>query len=169
MLRVSIWDRIPDSDTGGGIRIEELQELLRSLVDQEELLHEIGHLKSYGFVTESPSGELQRANGWFPLQRKLVAVELKLARLREAIQQATRYQRYADESYVALPYHRATKPDCRDAVSAHGLGLLGVQRASVTVIVSPKEELRRFPVDNLAQVHAVERMWQAIRSQAVQH
>ncbi len=41
-----------------------------------------------GFIVRTDTQALQKINGWMPLQKRLVAVELKLSRVEEAISQA---------------------------------------------------------------------------------
>lgn len=71
----------------------------------------------------------------FPRASEVVAVEAKLTRWREAVDQATVYRRFANRSYVALPWEtiRAAK-GLRSACRGRGLGLVAVSPDRVDVV-----------------------------------
>ncbi len=72
---------------------------------------------------------------WFPTDSEVVAVEAKLARWRDAVDQAEEYLHFANRSYVALPTETVTrstelKAECRK----RRLGLLAVSRQGVELV-----------------------------------
>lgn len=62
----------------------------------------LNRLDRLGLVRCSATGRVAAERSWLNTT-KIVAVEAKLLRWRDALAQATSYRRYADESYVALP------------------------------------------------------------------
>ena len=98
-----------------------------------------------------------------PLQDRMVAVELKLSRVEEAMRQALNNLAFADESYVALPgdiaRRVASTPSRWSTFFAAGVGLLGVTRSRCQVVVAPRkiEQWRDKPV----QLYCVEKFWRS--------
>jgi hypothetical protein len=73
--------------------------------------------------------------GLFPNAAEVIAVEAKLHRWREAIEQATTYRRFANRSFVALP--RATiegSAQISEACRERGLGLIAVWSSGAKVV-----------------------------------
>ncbi|RYZ02580.1 MAG: hypothetical protein EOO73_31010 [Myxococcales bacterium] len=99
---------------------------------------------------------------WFPLHRRLIAVELKLSRTLDAIRQAVRYREFADYAYVALPLEVAidAKRRAHAEFESTGLGLIGVSLDGVRVFLKP--HFGAGVLDPLAQLLAVERFWQCL-------
>lgn len=76
----------------------------------------------------------------------LVAVELKLARWREAVRQAVAYQVWAPHAYVALPFPRAIRAARhRPRFEAEGVGLLAVLDGDVRTFWPAAPSPRLFP------------------------
>jgi hypothetical protein len=113
------------------------------------------------FVVSPSRGRLQKVNGWMPLQDRLVAVELKLTRIDEAMQQALNNLGFAEESYVGLPVELARRvaanasrwSDYFDA----GVGLLSVARRGCQVLVSARKTGNW--TDTAIQLYCVEKFW----------
>src|SRR4030095_4740900 len=85
LLRLSILFKIPDVETGGSVNLGELQSEHFPYLTVEVLSTQLDCLARKKFVKRSSSGELQKLNGWSPLHRRIVAVELKLSKISEAI------------------------------------------------------------------------------------
>jgi hypothetical protein len=82
-----------------------------------------------------PDGGYVVRRGWFPTAAQVIAVEAKLYRWREAIEQATTYRRFANRSFVALPRTTiARTPRISEACRARGLGLIEVWPTGVRVL-----------------------------------
>lgn len=81
---------------------------------------------------------------WFPVDPEVVAVEAKLTRWREAVEQASAYLRFSDRSYVAVPPETVrSAADLLPACCARGLGLLTVEPNGVTVLRrAPRHRIR---------------------------
>lgn len=76
----------------------------------------------------------------------LVAVEMKLARWREAVRQAVAYQVWAPHAYVALPFPRALRAARHRArFEAEGVGLLAVLDCDVRTFWPAARSARLFP------------------------
>lgn len=162
-LRIDVWTRIPNHAEHRSISEDEILQCYGDLVPPSQVLTEIGVLLKRGFVRRTAAGTLQRLNGWFPLQQQLVAVELKLERVSEALRQAKRYLSWAERSYVALPYSRALSVDRSDKrldFDHAGIGLIGVDPCRATVIVEAKK--MRLTPTKTEQIHAVERFFHAM-------
>ncbi len=161
-LRVMILSRIPDQTEKKSVSIEELHDVFRKLIDHNRLDQEINHLLKGNFVQITSKGTFQKRNGWVPLQKRLVAVELKLNRISEAVRQATSNLAFTSESYVGLPLDRAQRVATSDKItefSERGLGLFGINREGCKVLLKPDQKKSQ---QNLSiQMHCVERFWRS--------
>ena len=157
--RLMILSKIPESESGKSTNLKRLTKQLWHM-DPENLSKEINFLLHCGFVVSPKRGRLQKRNGWAPLHQRIVAVELKLHRVPEAINQAKSNQAFATESYVALPYTRAidiVRNRKADAFIRNGIGLLAVRNHSCRELIKPKSN--SSAVCQLIQSHVVERFW----------
>jgi hypothetical protein len=109
--------------------------------------------------------EVRMINRWVDLlavgNGRVVAVELKLERWREAIRQAVAYQLGADFSTVGMPLGRAIDAyRNRYYFRKEGVGLLGVRvrTPEVRVLIEPERSTRLMPCvrDNLFDVMRVD-------------
>jgi len=113
------------------------------------------------FVVQKRGG-LQKLNGWFPLQKNLIAIELKRDRIKEAWLQAMRYLVFANSSYVGFPMNVAkgiVESRRKKMFYQSGIGVLGISKNTVEVLLKPCAANREIEVDLIFQVHAVERFW----------
>ena len=77
---------------------------------------------------------------------RLLAVELKVARWRQALRQAVAYQVWAPEAYVALPFPCAIRAARhRDRFETEGVGLLAVLGRDVRTFLPAAPSGRLFP------------------------
>ncbi len=153
--------RIPDVETGEFITFKYLVEQCAQIICEEVIFEQTQRLIADGFVL-SKGNRLQRLNGWVPLHKQLIAVELKLNRVEEAISQARNNLIFADKSYVGLPMDLAVR------LAAHGIrrmsfidsgvGLLSVNRGKCEVLIPSikRPSPRRNPV---IQFYCVEKFW----------
>ena len=98
--------RFPSDSGRGNWQIRYVEKLLRRWTGSvpEEAVRKVDRrLVADRLVVLSSKSRLQKVNGWMPLQDRMVAVELKLSRVEEAMRQALNNLAFADESYVALP------------------------------------------------------------------
>lgn len=159
-IRLHVLSKIPDSCSGSSISLTKLQSVLSGYVQPDMLSRVLASLTRDRFVTSPRRGRFQKLNGWTPLHVRIVAVELKLSRISEALAQAQSNYAFATESYVALPAelaHRLFRSNRVDAFRRTGVGLLAAYRHSCRRLL-PASVNRRM-LDDVLQAHCVERFW----------
>jgi len=101
----------------------------------EQTVKALDRLERRGAVYRSTSTTFMLREGWFPRQSEVVAVEAKLARWRDAIEQAKAYLRFANRAYVALPAETINRAGgILDACRLRGIGLLSVSHHGVNIV-----------------------------------
>ncbi len=95
-------------------------------------------LESRGLLMrDERSGLLSAARPWATVTM-LIAIEAKLHRWRDALQQASEYRKYADLAFVALPAHTAKRALAQASqFRATGVGLLTVVDGLLRVTIAP--------------------------------
>jgi hypothetical protein len=160
ITRLLILASIPESDSGESISFQRLARDLSSHLSPEDLVRQINTLIVGKFVISPRRGFLQKLNGWAPLHSQIVAVELKLARITEALNQATSNSAFATDCYVALPRERALKvarSGKSDLFRQRGIGLLAVSQHACREVISPGG--RNVCSNEIIQSHVTERFW----------
>jgi hypothetical protein len=158
-FRVLLLSYIPDEKKNEVVSFAELHRLFASFLDESFIEKELVRLIKDKFVQEVQSGVFQKLNGWFPLHKRIVAVELKLARISEVISQAHSNLEFADESYVGLPYDNARylfASRNRMQLVEEGVGILGVHKTGVNVLLRSQFE---GGLNSVSKMHCVERFW----------
>jgi len=161
LLRVHIWEHIPNETERRGASLANLCDLFAGVITEGDLQREVACLEARSFVRRTRTGTLRKLNGWHPMHSRLVAVELKLKDWRGACRQAVRYLAYADEAYVALPERTAAA--AFDALGCRGLarmrvGLIAVAHGSAPVVLAQSRGRRKATrAQRAPQTHAVER------------
>ena len=161
-LRVSLLLQIPNHTTRRSVTLEKLCNKHNPYIDVDTITDEVKRLVATRFVRVTKNGSFQRVNGWLPLHKRLISVELKLHRIQEALLQAAANRELAWEAYAAFPMsfaERLAAAPKRNDFQRLGVGLLGVTTSTCKVIISPKQMKRS--VDPLAQAHCVERFWRS--------
>lgn len=92
---------------------------------------------------------------WIPFHKKIIAVELKLNKISEVINQAIGNFSFANESYIAMPIEIAQKLVDHEKVIKHGLGVLGVLDNGVLRLRMPD----KFVPNKGLHFHAAEKFW----------
>jgi len=161
ITRAVLLLRIPDVETKKSTTLDRLVRQCAPSIPEEVVFEETARLIADRFVVSSSRGWLQKVNGWMPLQDRLVAIELKLSRIDEAMHQGLNNLGFADESFVGLPSdvaHRVASNARRwsDFFDA-GVGLLSVARRSCEVLV-PARKTRNW-TDKAIQLYCVEKFW----------
>jgi|SRR5882672_197949 len=159
-LRLHILSKIPDVDSGSSITQDRLRREFFGYLPDEILGIELKHLMRLKFVTSPRQGQFQKLNGWAPLHRRIVAVELKLSRISEALAQASSNRTFTTESYVALPFtlaYRLAKSGRADEFRSKGVGILAVSQNSCRRLLSSRYV--KGVSDDVLQAHCVERFW----------
>ncbi len=158
--RVRILSRIPEHDSGRSISLRKLKRDFLGFFPADVLERELRTLSRDRFVTSPRIGFFQKRNGWAPLHQRIVAVELKLTRLSEAVAQATSNRSFATHSYVALPGQlalRISKSGRAKVFKQEGIGLLAVWHRSCRILL--EASARPSLHDEVIQSHVVERFW----------
>ena len=151
----------PDIETKMSTTLDRLVRKCAPSIPEEVVSKETARLIADRFVVSSSRGRLQKVNGWMPLQDRLVAVELKLERIEEAMRQALNNLGFAEESYVGLPDEVARRvlsnvSRWSDVLNA-GVGLLSVAQQGCEVLV-PSRKARNW-TDAAIQLYCVEKFW----------
>lgn len=161
ITRAVLLLQIPDVETQRFITLDKLVRNYASSITEEVVRGETSRLIADGFVACSSRCRLQKVNGWMPLQERLVAVELKLSRIDEAMRQAVNNLGFADESYVALPDDVAQRVMSTSTRWSKffdlGIGLISVARYRSKVL-RPAEKAGNW-TDKAIQLYCVEKFW----------
>ena len=161
ITRAALLLEIPDVETKRSITLNRLVRKYAPSIPAEVVCGETSRLIADRFVTRSSRQRLQKVNGWMPLQDQIVAVELKLSRVDEAMRQAVNNLGFADESYVALPSDVARRvmstPGRWSKFFDLGIGLISVARHSSQVL-RPAEKTGDW-TDAAIQLYCVEKFW----------
>ena len=100
----------------------------------EKTMRAVERLERLGLLDRA-SGSAFSLGDCFPRDAEVVAVEAKLYRWREAIEQAAEYLRFANRSYVALPKETVdTTKGLLAACRSRGLGVIAVSEANIEVV-----------------------------------
>lgn len=161
IVRAALLLQIPDVDTRKSITLDILLKRCATSLPRDVVEYETARLVDDNFVVAGPRGRLQKVNGWFPLQDRFVAVELKLSRIEEAMHQARNNLGFACESYVGLPSEVADRvarrPSRWNRYFEAGVGLLSVQRRTCKVLVPAQPN--RTSTDPAVQLYCAEKFW----------
>lgn len=160
LIRVEILNAIPDVEGGEIATFERLEAKYRDFVAPSRLRAEVESLIANKFVVVTAHGALQKVNGWAPLHARIVALELKLHRVQDALSQAVSHLAFAEESFVGLPTglaERIANSPRAARFQSEGVGIVSVGLNRCMILVAP--EIRRHPVNQTLQMHCVERFW----------
>ena len=160
LLRVHILNAIPEVETDKSTIVKTIASNYQGVLTTSQIRTEIERLVAGRFVREGSLGAIQKVNGWVPLHRRAVALELKLSRVQDALAQAASHQAFADESYVGLPLGLAERTAASPRAAAfqsEGVGILSVGKDHCDVVLRPGT--RRHPIDPILQMHCIERFW----------
>jgi len=159
-FRVMLLDQIPDESEKRGVTLARLVKRFGEFFNDEQIAVEIGRLEKDGFVQKTGRDSFQSVNGWMPLHKKFVALELKLSRVQDALRQAVSNLEFADESYVGLPMGRAQRlinKKNKAQFLEQGIGVLAVGLTGCKVLLRSKP-IKVRP-NEILQRHCVERFW----------
>lgn len=155
--RIALLRRVPSAETGESITLPMLSSVLgRPLND---VARDARALLARGFLVRCDGDAYQSRCAWVPLHRRIVAIELKVDRINEAIHQASAHRLFATESYIGLPAALAERIYVRpEQMQAARVGLLSVSAGGAAVLV-PAPTLPVAEADAVLQMHCVERFW----------
>jgi hypothetical protein len=161
MTRAALLLRIPDPDAGASkwISPRRLLSDFASIPEEHVEMH-LQQLVNDGFVRRPTPNRLEKRDGWVPVHERLIAIELKLSRVEEALCQARNNLIFADESYVALPEDLAVRVAANIArwrsLAERTVGLIAVSRRRCNLIIRPRQS---SVVDPVVQFHCAEKFW----------
>src|ERR1035438_1376614 len=96
-------------------------------------------LKRFGLLTTNTDGALVARKRDFPSSVKIISIEAKLRRWKEAIQQAKTYFQFSNNSYVALPKAMIEINDkIKRACRTEGIGLIAVNSTRAEILFNGK-------------------------------
>lgn len=160
VFRIELLLSLPDVNEGKSLSLSKLLKKFAGLISADELSAELEVLAQKRFIRVDGKGAFQKMNGWMPLHDRLVAVELKMDRVDDALSQARKNKELTWESYVGLPTtiaERVLKGKRRADFIAAGVGLLGMGIRGVQKLLSPKKVGERSTP--AIEIHCVERFW----------
>ena len=159
LQRVELLNHIPDLESGRAVTFARLQKAAATATFGQTLDRDLCTLIADKFVVVKKNGAFQKVNGWAPLHQRIVAVELKLRRISDALSQAQSNWSFATESFVALPAEVAERfrsSHRRIDFSESGVGILGVTWTTCYVVLPATQMVKP---DTVLQAHCVERFW----------
>ncbi len=161
-LRVRILQDIPDASSGESVDYETLRNRFDDAIGCVSIQRELTFLLSRKFIQEVCANRFQRVNGWEPLHKRIVAVELKISRIKEAVGQASAHSSFADESYVGLPWPLAERTLAGKRIEAFkesGTGLVAIGRNKCKILL--RSSLPHVQPEPVVRAHCVERFWRS--------
>lgn len=113
------------------------RQVFMSTDDVRELLE--GRLSAWRLVRSKERGMVEARASWVRAA-EIIAVEAKLTRWRDALEQATFYRRYADRAFVLLPRARADIA-ARNAAAfrSAGVGLMAYDSQGVACLIGSQK------------------------------
>jgi len=160
--RIMILSLIPDEEEDKYISTHNLFLKFKGMLDKASIEKELEILENGKFVKKITKQSYQKINGWYPLHKKIIAIELKLNKIHDALNQAINNLGFADESYVGLPIALASKLQKNNKISIFkesGIGILGISKLGGKVILKPSSQ--KIHIDKVLQQHCVERFWRS--------
>jgi len=158
-FRVLLLSYIPDAQEKLLTSLEILRKKFGSFLDEPYIQEELQRLKRDKFIQEVRPGWFHKLNGWYPLHKRIVAVELKLTRISEVVSQAQSNLEFADESYVGLPCDKARhlfESRGSKRLVENGIGIIGVRKTGVRVFL--RSRIKR-DYNSILKMHCAERFW----------
>lgn len=123
----------------------------------------INKLAAHGLLTLHKNGTVSaRRQALLPVI-KIVSVEAKLIRWKEAVQQARQYLAFSDSAYVALPEVLSDGHRIRVACSRAGVGLISVGPNNSEVVLKPRKRHRKYSPERLWLIHKANHESQALK------
>lgn len=159
-LRVALLHSLPAVDEGKAASLEVMHESLGGVLDEARINLELKRLVDGNFVRITREGEYQKWSGWVPLHKRIVAVELKLTRISDVVQQAVSNLGFAQESYIGIPIEGAERLMTSNrwkGFKKKGIGMLGISADRCTVM--HKASFVRDRPDAVLSAYCAERFW----------
>lgn len=159
-LRVLLLAHIPEQEEARPITLQGFGDKFLQFLGESRIIAELDRLERDRFIRRTPHGSFYKVNGWMPLHKKLIALELKLSRISDALNQAISNLEFADESFVGLPFQTARRllaSKRKQEFVAAGVGILGLTSTACRVLLRPSPS--KSTPNIVIQTHCVERFW----------
>jgi hypothetical protein len=160
-IRVLILSCIPDKTEDKSIGLKRLCREFSGFLDEDRIALALDQLMKDKFVQTTRAGLFQKLNGWMPLHKRLVALELKLSRINDALHQAISNLEFADESYVGIPVEigKSLINSRKKSEFVHeGIGIVGISQKRCKVLLNSNPTAKPHK-NQIIQTHCVERFW----------
>lgn len=164
-IRVLILSCIPDKTENKSIGLKRLCREFSGFLDEDRIALALDQLMKDKFVQTTRAGLFQKLNGWMPLHKRLVALELKLTRINEALHQAISNLEFADESYVGIPVEigKSLINSRKKSEFVHeGIGIVGINQKGGNVLLESNATTKPWK-NQIVQMHCIERFWRTTR------
>jgi hypothetical protein len=114
----------------------------------------VSTLERVGAVSKRDSGEVELCPEFdVSGSVRIIAIEMKLKKWREALAQAIEYRKFANEAYVVLDGNQVQmEPEVRDVFVASGIGLFMQCRGELQIEISAESVAPNPSVDRLFAV-----------------
>lgn len=158
--KISIFREIPDDKSGHSIRLDTLYRNYSKYLSSSDILRVINQLKRDGFIFSTRRNHYQSLNGWIPLYKRIVAVELKLNRIKDVLLQAKSNTSFATESYAAFPLEVADRISKSNRIREFiddGVGIISVTSNQCEMIL--KASPKSLDADNNMRFYCAEHFW----------
>ena len=118
----------------GSTRIDILEK--RCGMPQKSLRNgSINRLINWGLVDKGPGGRISLTNNWSNHYR-IIAIEAKLYKWQQALEQAISYKKYADDVYVLLPAKNTPLDQTSiEKFKANGVGLITICQNKIKIVI----------------------------------
>lgn len=156
-LNIRVLETIPDEITGRFATFGMIEDVF-PIEHRSRIGNSLSKLIQQKFVIQTKSG-YQKKNGWAPLQKRLIAVELKLERVEDALRQAKANRFFCSESYVAFPEGMAQKvlTSRERELKQFGIGVISVSQSSCRML--KRSQVNESLVNPTLANHALEKCW----------
>ena len=164
-IRVLILSCIPDKTEDKSIGLKRLCREFSGFLDEDRIALALDQLMKDKFVQTTRAGLFQKLNGWMPLHKRLVALELKLSRINDALHQAISNLEFADESYVGIPVEIGKSLINRRKKSEfvhEGIGIVAISQKGGNVLLE-SNPITKPCKNQIVQMHCIERFWRTTR------
>jgi hypothetical protein len=163
LTRAILLLKVPDLESGRSVSLKKLVNDCSVSLSETKVKEELERLLGDKFLVRTKRGSLQKLNGWMPLHDRLVAVELKLSRIEEAMNQAKQNLGLGGESYVAFPAEVSKRILAKSEPWAKyfdaGVGILSVTKRTCVVVKQSRPTSAK--IDSALQLYAVDKFWQS--------
>lgn len=161
LIGSALLAQIPDANTNQTTTLRRLTKECAPTISKDIVVRQVQRLIEGGFVRTPTANRLQKINGWIPLHKQLIAIELKRNRVEEAFSQARNNLIFADKSFVGLPEdiagRIAASESRRSTFIDEGVGLLAVGFDGCRILIPSRH--RSSQPDPVIQFYCVEKFW----------